>query len=370
MADEAPTPAATELAITANNAIDKSRSADIQAALARAQAKLAGEAPAEPEAAPAAKAEPEAPPPPAKGKAKTEPEAEAEAAAEPDEPEDVENIRQALIYERRQNREKADRREAEWRAARDGEIARLRAEADRLAPYIKAAEAMDSGDFDELAVALAKGSKNDAITDWNTLIQEVLRASQTPAYREVRKIKADLAKREEADRAARDKQAEETRVAAQRQAQEQYMGQIARELEDDEDPAIADLVSVDRAVVQHVFGRQQAHYTQHGGEVLPSKKAAALTVKDLHGRYMAWHEFFTKHKDSAFVREATGVPKTAETQATSAPRVAEKKVAKAAPPSHKRTAEASAAGRMSDAELKALYRKKMERAAEEDRQRR
>ena len=339
---------------------------DIKAGLAAPPAEDEAEAPAEEKSAP-------------KGKEKA-----AKAKEEPkDEPEEKDlggGVRD-LVRERMKLRQKAEAREKEFQTYIQQERQKLNGIAEKYAPHQALAEAVDAGDFEGIAQAVAKITGNAAIKDWKTLQDEALKAAQSPGiYREVRKLRAE---REEERR----QQEEQQKGWQQRQQQQeraemekQWLSNIEEELSGEEDEALKGMLEATDGVPNSIYAVQMEHHGKEG-EVLPTAEAAAKLVKNVYEKWQAWGDYFELHKDSAFLKKAIGDRGTAkkpangtasrnsESGATSrnGVRSSDGKFKKAAPAvSQNRTAEAGANTFKTDKDMVRHYARLMEEAAKTD----
>jgi hypothetical protein len=323
--------------------------------------------------APEPVAEPEKPK--AKKVAK-EPENEPATDDEPDEEEEPEKptakeavTARDLIKERQKLRERFERNE-QAQANRWGAKAReIQATEQKLEPLMRAARALESGDFDGIAKALGEHLGNPEVVDWNTFNSEALKATQSPVYKKMR----DLERRQAEDAKAREQQQEANRRAysEQQQAQElaNWKRNIAAELSADDDPAIPAMIESRPELVDSLHAIQRAHYHETRGDILSPRDAAVKLLKNVRNDFKFWSDFFVEHEDSDAIKALTGSQsapkkKTAVTEGRQRTETSEKRGAATRPApknvSQTQTAQASAIGQMSDAEKIKLAAMKMQ----------
>lgn len=361
--------------------------ADVAAAWEAAQAEIGGISEEEDIKA-GLMAPPKADEPAAEAEAKEAPKAKekpAKAKAEPKEEEPEEKdlgggVRD-LVRERMKLRQKAEAREREFSAYIAQKEAKVAELAQKYAPHQALGEAVDAGDFEGIAQAIAKITGNPAIKDWKTLNDEALKAAQSPGiYREVRRLRAE---REEERRQQGEQQKAWQAQQQQRERAEmekQWVSNIEEELGDAEDAGLKGLLEAGDGIAASIYAVQAEHH-QKEGEILPTEEAAEKLLKVVYEKWESWRDFWELHKDSAFVKKAIGVRDTAkkpangtasrnsESGATSrnGVRSSDGKFKKAAPAvSQNRTAEAGANTFKNDKEMIRFYARQMEEAAKTD----
>ena len=324
--------------------------------------------------------EEEAPPEKQAAKGKEKP---AKAKEEPKEEEEKDlggGVRD-LIIQRRKHREKMDKDKAQFQAYVQQEHGKLQQLAQKFAPHQALGEAVDAGDFEGIAQAIAKITGNAAIKDWKTLNDEALKAAQSPGiYREVRRLRAE---REEERRQQAEQQKGWQAQQQQRERAEmekQWVSTIEEELTGDEDAALAGLLEVDAGIASSIYATQGQHH-QEEGEVLPTGEAASKLLKAVYEKWQAWGDYLELHKDSAFVKKAIGDQSTAKKSANGTAsrnsesgtanrngvRSSDGKFKKAAPAvSQNRTAEAGANTFKTEKDMIRHYSRLMEEAAKTD----
>lgn len=333
-------------------------------------AEMAGTQPKHEKTAEATEEEPAEPKEAAPEKAKGEKKPKAEAKTEPEAPPEAVPGVHELVHERRKLRTNFENKHRQLEADYQGRLAQLQQHAQRLQPLHEAGESLLAGDFDGFAAAVGKAKGLTEVTDWNSLVNEATKVAGNPMYREVRTLK-------EQQRAAQEQLQRQQQAALQQQQQQaraqqeqQWVASIADDLTSDEDPAVSEIVDIDPAFAQHVYGTQKAHHSE-AGEILPAREAAEKVLAPLWKNVKAWNDFFTKHAASPFIQKITGVrpaPKKAE-KGTASPngesgttdRNGVRQRAAKPPPavSQNRTAEATAQAPMSRDALKRMWAEKM-----------
>jgi len=334
------------------NETDQGRAVSVSEAWETVRAKLGDDGEAEP-----AEATPEKSAPP-------------KAAAKPDPEPEPANGERDYVKGLAALRRKFERKESELNTSVAAREEQIQAVVKRYQPLHRAAQAIESGDFDAIAEALAEFIGDDQIKDWNALQGAALQARNNPAIREVRKLRQET-ERERARVAEMQKtQQNEQRTAAQRREEAQWIESVSDDLTTDADPGLAALVEITPGISQSIFAVQRDHH-KATGEVLPASEAAAVALKDLYAYHQKWTKYFAENADSAFVRKISGSQTAAKSASGSASQNGARKgngQFKRPPPnvSQNRTSEASAPARLSDAELRKRFARQMEDAAKQD----
>jgi len=316
--------------------------------------------------------EPEKPKPePKKAKAKEpEPEEEPEEEEEPEKPAAKETVTtRDLIKERQKLRERFERNEQAQMQRFRAEAHRLQTIEQKLQPLMRAANALEQGDFEGVAAGIGEALGNGEVKDWNTLTSEALKASQSPVYKKMR----DLERKQAEDAKLRDQQAQDQqRAYAEQQKQHEianWKRNISTELSVDEDPAIPGMLEARPELVDSILAIQHAHYHETRGDVLSPREAAVRLLKNVRNDFKFWSDFFSEHEESEAIKALTGSQsapkkKTAVTEGRQRTETSEKRGAATRPApknvSQTQTAQASAIGQMSDAEKIKLAAIKMQ----------
>jgi hypothetical protein len=310
-----------------------------------------------------------------------------EKPAKEERPEEEEESKQLgggvrdLVRERMKLRQKAEAREKQFEVYIQQERQKVAGLAEKYAPHQALAEAVDAGDFEGIAQAVAKITGNPAIKDWRTLQDEALKAAQSPGiYREVRRLRAE---REEERRQQGEQQRAWQAQQQQRERSEmerQWVANIEEELSEDEDEAVKGLLDAGDGIPASIYAVQSEHHGKEG-EVLPTAEAAAKLVKTVWEKFQAWGDYFELHKDSAFIKKAIGDKAAAKkplngtagrnsesgTTSRNGVRSSDGRFKKPAPAvSQNRTAEAAATVFKSDKDMVRHFARIMEEAAKTD----
>lgn len=271
--------------------LDEQAAAEIDSAKEKIVKKTAKGAEVEPEAEESEAAE--------------EPEQESEEEAEQADSDDSEDrqltpkesralIKQRLAMNDRLARKQA-RLEQQW-AQREQQVKQQEA---RIAEVDAVKAAIDNGDFDGLAKALG-------VTDWNTLNTIVLQNMQSPLYKQQRKLEQQLREKEQREQAlaeqVRQKQAEAERI----QAANEWKKDLAAEVEQDSDPAVAQLLKARPALVENLFAIQQ-HAYHTSGEPISAREAVEQLLPAIYSEHQTWSKFFAEHGESKFLRSLLGL---------------------------------------------------------------
>lgn len=305
-----------------------------------------------------------------------ETEEEAEAAAEETSDDDSEDRQltpkesRALIKQRIEMNKRLERKEARLNKQWSEREAQVKAAEARVAQVDRLQAAVDAGDFDGIAKALG-------VESWNDLNTVALQNMQSPLYKQQRALEAKLKAKEEADKQRETQLAQQRQAAEQAQAIAEWKKDLAAEVSNDSEPAVAALLKARPGLVDNLFAIQQHSF--HTNEDAPSaREAVEQLLPAIWAEHQTWTKFFEEHKDSKFLRSLLGIrsaPKTVQVsdQATSklerqtAKKTSggpERRDAKPAPKpvsaksiSQAQLASASAQRPMNEKELKAHYEK-------------
>lgn len=311
---------------------------------------------------------------PAAAKAKEEPEPETE---EGDEQEAAgRSVGEAVIHERAKLRETFSKKAKALEATYAQKEQQIQGAIAKLRPLHEAAMAVEAGDFEGIAKALAAYAGIDTVKSWDDLQQEALKSAANPAYRETRKLRQEM-EQQKAQQARQQHEAQQRYQQQQRAQQEgAYLNQIEEDLSEDIDQALADLLDVRPNIKNDIYQHIARHYQSTGGEVLPNRDAAEGWLKLVHQDVQQWQDYFERNKDSALVKKIAasfqkpngtagrnGENGTASRNGADREGTASRNgVRKGRRPaiSQTRTSEASAAGRLSDEELIRHHAKRIE----------
>lgn len=309
----------------------------------------------------------EKPAPAKKAKAKEEPAPEPEEEEEEPEPaaaKETVGVRD-LIKERQKLRERFERNEraqtqrfeAKQRQLQEYEQ-KVQGAHQQLQPVMRAAQAIEQGDFDGFAKALGEVLRNEEMKDWNTLNSEALKAVQSPIHKELRALRQKQEDdRKEAER-LRNEQVQRAQFEQKQREVAEWKRGIAEELSGEEDAAIPAIVETRPELVDAIFNIQNHHYQTTNGEVLSARDAAVQLLTNVRKDFKFWSNFFEEHGESDIIKQLTGSQsapkkKTAVSNGTQRTETSERRGAKAPKNvSQSQTAQAAALAPMSEKELK------------------
>lgn len=244
----------------------------------------------------------------------------------------------ALIADRRRLRERHDEDSKKLAAHYQGVESNLRAAAAKLAPLQQVAEALENGDFDGVAHGLGKFLGAEELKSWTDLNGEILRAMQAPGYKRIRELERKQAEIARANEQQIEAQRQQRAQYEQQQARAEWQKNLASDLADDEDPAIAALLDARPQMIDAVFNTQQSHYHTSRGELQPPSRAAETVLAAVIDDLKFWGDYVERHADSPVIQKLMG---------TSNPRK-ESKTEKSASVSRRKAAKYEGASSLTD----------------------